>query len=129
MRGARHHEPSIEVADRPLNRRVRGSGRPSPELAHRLGVEFAFPTQTLHLIDELLTPDSSRFWPADEHVPGREPPSWDKQILRNHLETLDWNHEPPPPALPCAEYHEISNRETRRRRSSGWLEPPRARRW
>ncbi len=52
------------------------------------------------LIDEVLTPDSSRFWPAADHRPGQEPPSWDKQILRNHLSTLDWNHEPPPPELP-----------------------------
>jgi len=52
------------------------------------------------LIDEVLTPDSSRFWPAADHVPGEEPPSWDKQILRNHLETLDWDKTPPPPALP-----------------------------
>ncbi|MCA9847811.1 MAG: phosphoribosylaminoimidazolesuccinocarboxamide synthase [Dehalococcoidia bacterium] len=52
------------------------------------------------LVDEVLTPDSSRFWPAADHVPGEEPPSWDKQILRNHLETLDWDKTPPPPALP-----------------------------
>lgn len=53
------------------------------------------------LIDEVLTPDSSRFWPADGHEPGREPDSWDKQVLRNYLETLDWDHAPPPPALPA----------------------------
>lgn len=63
--------------------------------------EFGRVDGRLIIIDEALTPDSSRFWPADEHVPGQEPPSWDKQILRNHLETLDWDHEPPPPALPA----------------------------
>ena len=63
--------------------------------------EFGMIDGKVTLIDEVLTPDSSRFWPADLHRPGQEPPSWDKQILRNHLETLDWNHEPPPPALPA----------------------------
>ena len=62
--------------------------------------EFGRIDGKITLIDEVLTPDSSRFWPASEHQPGREPSSWDKQILRNHLETLDWNHEPPPPAIP-----------------------------
>lgn len=62
--------------------------------------EFGIIEGKVTLIDEVLTPDSSRFWPLNEHRPGQEPPSWDKQILRNHLETLDWDHEPPPPALP-----------------------------
>jgi len=62
--------------------------------------EFGRVDGRITLIDEVLTPDSSRFWPAAEHVPGEEPPSWDKQILRNHLETLDWDKTPPPPALP-----------------------------
>jgi phosphoribosylaminoimidazole-succinocarboxamide synthase len=55
---------------------------------------------TLHLIDEVLTPDSSRFWPADTYQVGISPPSFDKQIVRDYLETLDWNKQPPPPALP-----------------------------
>ncbi len=62
--------------------------------------EFGIIEGKISLIDEVLTPDSSRFWPADEHKPGQEPPSWDKQILRNHLETLDWDHAPPPPKIP-----------------------------
>ncbi len=61
--------------------------------------EFGMVNGVLTLIDEVLTPDSSRFWPATEHVPGQEPPSWDKQILRNYLETLDWNHEYPAPVI------------------------------
>lgn len=61
--------------------------------------EFGKVNGVLTLIDEVLTPDSSRFWPAAEHVPGQEPPSWDKQILRNYLETLDWNHEYPAPII------------------------------
>ncbi|BBO21802.1 MAG: phosphoribosylaminoimidazole-succinocarboxamide synthase [Rhodocyclaceae bacterium] len=54
----------------------------------------------LHLIDEALTPDSSRFWPADEYQEGISPPSFDKQIVRDYLETLDWNKQAPGPKLP-----------------------------
>ena len=52
------------------------------------------------LADEVLTPDSSRFWPAEEYKPGTNPPSFDKQYLRDWLSGLDWNKEPPPPTLP-----------------------------
>ena len=52
------------------------------------------------LIDEMLTPDSSRFWPADQYEPGREQASFDKQYVRNYLETLSWNKTPPGPVLP-----------------------------
>lgn len=55
---------------------------------------------TLHIIDEMLTPDSSRFWPANQYQPGMSPPSFDKQFVRDYLETLDWNKTPPPPVLP-----------------------------
>lgn len=54
----------------------------------------------LILIDEVLTPDSSRFWPLDEYAEGRDQPSFDKQFVRNYLETLDWDKRPPAPALP-----------------------------
>ena len=54
----------------------------------------------LYLIDEILTPDSSRFWPKDEYRPGRNPPSFDKQYVRDWLETQDWNKQAPAPALP-----------------------------
>lgn len=53
------------------------------------------------LIDEALTPDSSRFWPADQYEPGRDQPSFDKQPLRDHLDALDWDKTPPAPALPA----------------------------
>ena len=53
----------------------------------------------LILCDEVLTPDSSRFWPADQWVPGATPPSFDKQPVRDYLDTLDWDKTPPPPAL------------------------------
>jgi len=54
----------------------------------------------LVLIDEVLTPDSSRFWPADTYREGTSPPSFDKQFVRDYLETLDWNKQPPGPKLP-----------------------------
>jgi phosphoribosylaminoimidazole-succinocarboxamide synthase len=54
----------------------------------------------LILIDEALTPDSSRFWPADQYEPGSSPPSFDKQYVRDYLETLDWDKTPPGPELP-----------------------------
>jgi phosphoribosylaminoimidazole-succinocarboxamide synthase len=56
----------------------------------------------LHLIDEALTPDSSRFWPAADYRPGISPPSFDKQYVRDYLETLDWDKRPPGPQLPEA---------------------------
>jgi len=74
--------------------------------------EFGLVEGRITLIDEVLTPDSSRFWPAADHQPGQEPASWDKQILRNYLETLEWDHAPPPPALPA----EILDRTSRRYR-------------
>jgi len=52
------------------------------------------------LIDEVLTPDSSRFWPADQYEPGKSQPSFDKQFVRDYLETLDWDKTPPAPPLP-----------------------------
>lgn len=55
----------------------------------------------LYLIDEALTPDSSRFWPADQYAPGGNPPSYDKQFVRDWLETQDWNKKAPAPALPA----------------------------
>jgi phosphoribosylaminoimidazole-succinocarboxamide synthase len=73
----------------------------------------------LTLIDEVLTPDSSRFWPADQYQPGSSPPSFDKQFVRDYLETLDWNKTPPAPALPpeiiartSAKYREALTRLT-----------------
>ena len=57
---------------------------------------------TLRVMDEILTPDSSRFWPADEYRVGISPPSYDKQFVRDHLETLDWNKQAPGPRLPAS---------------------------
>jgi phosphoribosylaminoimidazole-succinocarboxamide synthase len=63
--------------------------------------EFGFLDGKLILIDEVLTPDSSRFWPADQYSPGKSQPSFDKQFVRDYLETLDWNKNPPGPVLPA----------------------------
>ena len=62
--------------------------------------EFGVGGDQVVLIDECLTPDSSRFWPADEGVPGGKPTSYDKQVLRDWLTASGWSKEPPPPALP-----------------------------
>lgn len=74
---------------------------------------------TLHLIDEVLTPDSSRFWPVDQYQVGMSPPSFDKQFVRDYLESLDWNKAPPAPHLPeeilqktSAKYREALERLT-----------------
>lgn len=81
--------------------------------------EFGMLDGELILIDECLTPDSSRFWPADEVTPGGKPTSFDKQFLRNWLLETDWNKSPPPPPLPAdvvektaATYAEIQRRLT-----------------
>ena len=62
--------------------------------------EFAWVDGELTVVDEIFTPDSSRFWPLDQYRPGRPQPSFDKQYLRDYLETLDWNKHPPAPRLP-----------------------------
>jgi phosphoribosylaminoimidazole-succinocarboxamide synthase len=63
--------------------------------------EFGLRDGELLLADEVLTPDSSRFWPREKYVPGQDPPSFDKQFLRDYLETLSWDKRPPPPSLPA----------------------------
>ncbi|MFH0907843.1 MAG: phosphoribosylaminoimidazolesuccinocarboxamide synthase [bacterium] len=62
--------------------------------------EFGILDGDIILIDEVLTPDSSRFWPASSYAPGQSPPSFDKQFVRDYLETLAWNKQPPAPTLP-----------------------------
>ncbi|MDP8956129.1 MAG: phosphoribosylaminoimidazolesuccinocarboxamide synthase [Actinomycetota bacterium] len=81
--------------------------------------EFGFAGGELILIDEVLTPDSSRFWPADQYRPGGSQPSFDKQYVRDWLDTTGWDHEPPPPDLPeevveqtAARYREAYERIT-----------------
>jgi phosphoribosylaminoimidazole-succinocarboxamide synthase len=79
--------------------------------------EFGMRNGVLTLADEVLTPDSSRYWDAATYEPGRSQDSFDKQIVRDWLETTDWNKEPPPPTLPAeiiekasARYQEIADR-------------------
>ncbi len=73
----------------------------------------------LHIIDEVLTPDSSRFWPIDDYEVGTSPPSFDKQYVRDYLDTLDWDKTAPGPGLPsdilahtAAKYREALTRMT-----------------
>lgn len=79
------------------------------EMAERRGIIIAdtkfefglrFKTNELIVIDEVLTPDSSRFWPKDSYQPGCPQPSFDKQYVRDYLDSTGWNHQPPPPHLP-----------------------------
>src|SRR5881628_390149 len=95
-----------EVADRvkTLSLEIYSRGR---EHAAQRGIivadtkfEFGIVDGDLLLIDECLTPDSSRFWPQDQYALGQSPPSFDKQFVRDYLETLDWDKTPPAPSLP-----------------------------
>jgi phosphoribosylaminoimidazole-succinocarboxamide synthase len=89
--------------------------------------EFGLDRQgRLRVMDEMLTPDSSRFWPVESYRPGGSPPSFDKQFVRDYLETLDWNKQSPGPALPAhiiaataARYREALDRLTGPARKDG----------
>ena len=90
---------------RDLSQKIYKAGRDS---AKQRGIiiadtkfEFGLFEGKLILIDEVLTPDSSRFWPADKYAPGRGQPSFDKQFVRDYLETLTWDKTPPGPTLPA----------------------------
>jgi phosphoribosylaminoimidazole-succinocarboxamide synthase len=96
--------PAIAGQARDLSLRIYKQAR---EYARTRGIiiadtkfEFGLADGQLILIDEVLTPDSSRFWPAGQYQPGKSQPSFDKQFVRDYLETLDWNKTPPAPALP-----------------------------
>jgi phosphoribosylaminoimidazole-succinocarboxamide synthase len=105
-------EKTVELLGRDLAEKVRDASLALYAEAARYALErgiiiadtkFEFGLDeagVLHLIDEALTPDSSRFWPADEYQVGISPPSFDKQYLRDYLETLDWNKKAPGPRLP-----------------------------
>jgi phosphoribosylaminoimidazole-succinocarboxamide synthase len=85
-RGAAHAESKgIIVADTKFEFGLVGAGSPSADVV---------------LIDEVLTPDSSRFWPSAEYEPGHGQPSFDKQYVRDYLEEIRWNKQPPVPSLP-----------------------------
>lgn len=105
-------DTAAKIAGRDIAERVRDMSIKiysfAREYARKRGIiiadtKFEFGTLadgTLILIDEVLTPDSSRFWPADQYAPGKSQPSFDKQFVRDYLETLDWDKNPPAPALP-----------------------------
>ena len=102
----------IELVGEKLARRVRDISIEIYERAAAYALErgiiiadtkFEFGTDEqgrLYIIDEVLTPDSSRFWPVDGYQVGISPPSFDKQFVRDYLETLDWDKTPPPPEVP-----------------------------
>jgi phosphoribosylaminoimidazole-succinocarboxamide synthase len=107
-------EQAVDLLGEPLATQVRGLSlqiyTEAATYARERGIiiadtKFEFgldDNDNLHLIDEVLTPDSSRFWPADQYSPGTSPPSYDKQFVRDYLETLDWDKTPPGPELPDA---------------------------
>jgi phosphoribosylaminoimidazole-succinocarboxamide synthase len=96
--------PELAKQARDLSLKIYNAGR---DYARQRGIiiadtkfEFGLFEGKLILIDEVLTPDSSRFWPADKYAPGRGQPSFDKQFVRDYLETLTWDKNPPGPKLP-----------------------------
>jgi phosphoribosylaminoimidazole-succinocarboxamide synthase len=126
-------ERTCEIVGRPLAEQVRSVSlrlyREAADYAAARGIliadtKFEFGTDekgALVLIDEALTPDSSRFWPADGYRVGASPPSYDKQYVRDYLESLGWNKKPPAPRLPpqvvaatSAKYREALERLTGR---------------
>ena len=104
-------ERACELTDPDLMKTLRDRSiaiyREASDYARKRGViiadtkfEWGLDGDEIVLIDEVLTPDSSRFWPADDYEPGRDQASFDKQYVRNYLETLDWDKTPPGPRLP-----------------------------
>ena len=124
-------ERMCEIVGKPVAEKVRETSirlyREAADFAATRGIliadtKFEFGTDekgNLVLIDEVLTADSSRFWPANEYRTGISPPSFDKQYVRDYLETLDWDKTPPAPKLPAdviartsAKYREALERLT-----------------
>jgi len=123
-------EEAVDLVGRGLAEKLReltiGIYERAAEIALERGIiladtkfEFGFAEGELLLVDEVLTPDSSRFWPADRYAPGGPQPSFDKQYVRDWLDASGWNREPPPPALPdevveqtAARYREAYERIT-----------------
>jgi phosphoribosylaminoimidazole-succinocarboxamide synthase len=105
-------EQTVEVVGQPLAEKLRDTSlaiyKQARDYAAERGIiiadtkfEFGLLDGELIWIDEALTPDSSRFWPADQYSPGKAQPSFDKQYVRDYLERIGWNKQPPGPALPA----------------------------
>ena len=106
-------EHTVELIGKPLAEQVRDAAialyKTAADYAATKGIiiadtKFEFGQDAsgkLYLIDEALTPDSSRFWPADRYRPGSNPPSFDKQYVRDYLESIKWDKKPPAPKLPA----------------------------
>lgn len=106
-------EQTVKLIGQPLAEQVRDAAitlyKTAADYAATKGIliadtKFEFgqdDTGKLYLIDEALTPDSSRFWPADQYQPGSNPPSFDKQYVRDYLESIKWDKKPPAPKLPA----------------------------
>lgn len=134
---AGHHDKNISFADvsRAIGQELAGEVRDASIALYRHAVEhaaqrgiiiadtkFEFGLDEegrLRVMDEMLTPDSSRFWPVESYAPATSPPSYDKQFVRDYLETLDWNKQAPGPKLPvevieatAAKYREALTRLT-----------------
>ena len=123
-------EEAVDLVGRGLAEKLReltvGIYERAAEIALERGIiladtkfEFGFADGELLLVDEVLTPDSSRFWPVDRYAPGGPQPSFDKQYVRDWFDASGWNREPPPPALPgevveqtAARYREAYERIT-----------------
>ena len=104
-------EAACKIAGTEITTKARDASlriyREAREYARQRGIiiadtkfEFGIYEDQLILIDEVLTPDSSRFWPADQYAPGKSQPSFDKQFVRDYLDTLQWDKTPPGPWLP-----------------------------
>ncbi len=104
-------EETVTQIGRPLAEKIRDTSleiyQQASDRAAKLGIiiadtkfEFGLIAGELIWIDEALTPDSSRFWPADQYAPGKAQPSFDKQYVRDYLERIGWNKQPPGPELP-----------------------------
>jgi phosphoribosylaminoimidazole-succinocarboxamide synthase len=114
-------EEAVDLVGRGLAEKLReltiGIYERAAEIALERGIiladtkfEFGFADGELILVDEVLTPDSSRFWPADRYAPGGPQPSFDKQYVRDWLDAIGWNREPPPPELPSDVVEQTADR-------------------
>jgi phosphoribosylaminoimidazole-succinocarboxamide synthase len=99
-RVGKNHAERLRVLTLELYSRAREYAATRGILIADTKFEWGLRGDEIILIDEVLTPDSSRFWPAAGYAPGRAQPSFDKQFVRDYLETIHWNKQPPPPPLP-----------------------------